>query len=77
MSPERRATEDCPDPRVPLEEREILALVAPLVLWVLLVLLVFLELKDRKVQRDHLALQVRREIQASSDHPDLLVLPLT
>lgn len=49
----------------------------PLVRWVLLVLLESRELKDRKVLKVHRVLQVRREIQESSDRPDHLALPLT
>lgn len=73
---ERRETEGCLDLRELLEEREILALVVLLVLWVPLVLLVFLERKDRKVLRDHWVPKVRREIQESWDRLDHLVPPL-
>lgn len=49
----------------------------PLVRWVLLALLVFRELKDRKVLKVHRVLQVRREIQESSDRLDHQAPPLT
>lgn len=61
MSLERRETEDCLDVRVLAVARVILVLVVPMVLSALLVPPVFLALKDRKVQRDHMVQQVRRE----------------
>lgn len=53
MNLERRETEDCLELREPPEEKETPASVVPLDLWALLVLLESLELKDRRVLRDH------------------------
>lgn len=58
---ERRETEDCLDLRVLQVARVILVLVVSKVLSALPVLLVFLALMDRKVLRDQLVHQVRRE----------------
>lgn len=75
MSLERRETEDCQELREQPEEREIQALAVLPVLWVLLVLPVSPELWDRKVLRDRLVLQVRRETQESLDLLDLQARP--
>lgn len=61
MNMERRETEDCLDLRVLQVARVILVLVVSKVLSALPVLLVFLALMDRKVLRDQLVHQVRRE----------------
>lgn len=61
VSLERRETEDCLDFRVLAVARVMLVLVVPMVRSALLVHLVFLALKDRKVQRDQEVQPVRRE----------------
>lgn len=58
---ERRETEDCLDFRVLAVARAMLVLVVPVALSALLVPLVFLALKDRRVQRDQVVQPVRRE----------------
>lgn len=61
VSTERKETEVCLDLRAWQEGRVILVSVVLLVPSALLVLLVFLELKDRKAPRDQLGLRDRRE----------------
>lgn len=61
VSTERKETEVCLDLRAWLEERVTLVSVVLKVLSALLVLLVFLELKDRKAPRGRLVQQDRKE----------------
>lgn len=62
VNQEKRETEVCLGLRVLQVPKEILVLVGPRVLLDLLVLLVFLALKDKRDPRDRLVQLVRREI---------------
>lgn len=72
-SRERRETEACPDPRVLLEARATVVLVALQVLSVLLVLQACLVLEVLRDLRVHRVLLVRRETPVRSVHLVLLV----